>query len=446
MPIKIASHLQKSRHGIYYFRHRIPAKFQKKFGKKEIVLSLGTSSLAEAKMSSLQLSYQFSQMTKPRTGQYKIDLEKGIAEATDATDHGQMMEALKEMRIIAEMRDKIQTQIEQSPGYSNQQPSRTARLSEAAKEYLPTLQNAKTRSAFEKSINLFVEFGGNVFTHNITSLQILEFNKNMRQTVAARTADNRLQALQCLFKWCVKNEYIHQSATIPTAGKFNLTKKQRNQQTKGADAFSVEQLIQIFEPNQYEKYTRIYNKRTSLARHWMPLIALHSGMRLEEVAQLRKNEIQENNNIIYFDLTKREQLKTDAAARLIPVHETLLRLCFMDFVKSAGAQNATLFPECKNSGSGVSSSFRRHLEAIGVRKKGVERRTVFHSLRDTFNNTLEKNGVPAGVRFALMGHSDGSTNSQSYTSPSTLERLQLEGVNQLIFKEKIGGEEYELKL
>jgi integrase len=428
MPIRLASHLKKSRHGIYYFRVN-------KNG-KEISFSLRTRDPRRAKIAAYTLSASiFSVEFDPKKFRsFELDIQRGIARAEPGEDFQNMQKATADLRDLIQLQMKMQTL---PPAQPEGQPAHRITISAASTEWSKTLQNTKTKSAFVRSIELFIEFHGDVFVDEILPVDAVKWNANLlARGVGQRSADNRLQALQSLLKWCYKNEYIGHGQKLATAGKFNLTKGQRQKITKGANAFSVAELSIIFDQKKYAKWAS-----ESPARWWLPIVALHSGMRLEEAAGLQKNDIKEENGIVFFDLSGAgKQLKTEAAARRIPMHNDLQKMGFLEYVKKAGGGG--LWPELRRGvnglGNPVSKSFIRHLEAVGVRKTG-DRSKVFHSMRDTFNNTLEKNGVPELVRSALMGHANSSTNSTSYTMASGLERLKEEGIDKLTFEEKIGG-------
>lgn len=74
--------------------------------------------------------------------------------------------------------------------------------------------------------------------------------------------------------------------------------------------FTDDELKKIFNPKTYPRkiaIDRIYD-------FWVPIIALYSGMRLNEICQLYIDDVVKfNKNIYYFDLTderKDQHLKT----------------------------------------------------------------------------------------------------------------------------------------
>lgn len=374
---------------------------------------------------------------------FEIDLSRGILKSDGEEDHKRMMEALAIMKTMPAPQAPAAAQ------YSEPQPAQTITLSKALVAYLPTLEvTEKTRGATATAIQKFIKFRGDIDVHTVRDIDVSNWNTELLRTKksdgelpAKRSVDNAIQFLQGLLKWAVKKSYIHRSTPLATEGQFNLTKKQRNAATKGAEPFSVEQLNQIFNPISFNRY-----HQDSPSRKWIPLIALYTGMRLEEIAQLTTSDViaEQGSGVLYFDINRNggKTVKTDTALRNIPIHDTLLKLGFMDFVSQ---QSKKLFEE---TGNAVSRAFIRYLEELNIKKDG-DRGMVFHSFRDTFNNLLALPSVQVQerLRYALMGHSkEGDTNALNYTKQILVSDNKLWGVDKLVFVETVGGVTYRLVL
>jgi integrase len=466
MPVNLAHHLKISRCGIFYFRMSVPVALRSLIGKREILHSLRTRSPATAR----KLAYSFASTTyalfekmaydpkrfnendlssfptADKVRPYELDLAKGIIKSDSPEDHARMMEALP--FAIEALKATPAPAAPALVQYIEPPPAHKISLRGAAAAYLPTLANLKTRNAAKRAINLFIDKRGDVEIHTVRGVDVVEWNNKLLTTPKsdgkmpkARSADNAIQFLQGMLRWAFKNEYIHHSAALATEGKFNLTKKLRNKATKGAESFSVEQLKQIFHFSTWDVF-----RKGNLNRKWMPLIALHTGMRLEEIAQLTVNDIitEQGSGVIYIDINRDggKSVKTDTALRNIPIHNTLLRLGFMDHVRMSSKK---LFDE---TGNAVSRAFIRYLQELGIKKDG-DRGMVFHSFRDTFNNTLAEPSaqVQERLRYALMGHSkEGDTNALNYTKTIKVSDNKTWGVDKLDFVETVGGITHKLVL
>jgi integrase len=157
------------------------------------------------------------------------------------------------------------------------------------------------------------------------------------------------------------------------------------------------------------------------ARYWVPLIAISTGMRREEIAQLRRRDLEAVGGILCFRVRDGEgqSIKSASARRDIPVPETIDRLGFLDFVGDLTERpNDLLFGDCRpvgkerKYGEVVGKWFGRYLRHIGIKTSGL----TFHSLRHDFASEMHAAGVEAFLIDYLMGHSTRRLAFDRYSS------------------------------
>jgi len=153
------------------------------------------------------------------------------------------------------------------------------------------------------------------------------------------------------------------------------------------------------------------------AAAWLPLIALATGARLEEIAQLRVDDLildrLHGPLMRITDEGEGQQLKTESSRRIIPLHPQLIDaglLRYAALVKEA--QHDWLFPELVadhdgRRGANFSKWFQRYLRdrnglAIG------DPAIVFHSFRHTFKTFCRAASIEEEVSDALTGHAPAS--------------------------------------
>ena len=188
--------------------------------------------------------------------------------------------------------------------------------------------------------------------------------------------------------------------------------------------FSVEQLRLIFDAPVYRGcvddwagYATPGSAHPRRGRFWVPLIALFSGMRMNEICQLHASDIHRLDGVDCFFVTEGppdsdngKRLKTAASERFIPIHPTLLNLGFMTFVLERRAAGAVrLFGELKKSSTGYYSDpfskwFRRFLQRAGADRP----KTCFHSFRHCYRDALREARIEHEVALALGGWSSGT--------------------------------------
>jgi len=146
-------------------------------------------------------------------------------------------------------------------------------------------------------------------------------------------------------------------------------------------------------------------------RKWIPLLLAYSGARLNEMAQLRVEDVVEIDGIPAITITAEAgRLKTQAAARTIPVHPELIRLGFMDYVAKMRKRDAArLFPELpQQRRDGPGHAVGRWWGDTYRHKIGLAHRDL-HSLRHTVATALREADVSEDLVQELQGWARGES-------------------------------------
>ena len=155
------------------------------------------------------------------------------------------------------------------------------------------------------------------------------------------------------------------------------------------------------------------------AAYWIPLLALYTGARINELCQLHPANVVQEGYVdpkgktqkawvirIEQDKAKGQRVKTEGSERRIPVHADLIKLGFIAYAQAQQGK-ARLFDEVK---TGVKEGriagnwgrwFGRHLRTTcGV----TDERMTFHSFRHTFKHQARQALIAPDVHNALTGH------------------------------------------
>lgn len=152
---------------------------------------------------------------------------------------------------------------------------------------------------------------------------------------------------------------------------------------------------------------------------WLPLLGLFHGNRLEEFAQLRREDVQEAEGIPFFDIHDggERQLKNDQSIRRVPVHPVVLSLGFIDYVSTTAPKPEDMvFPALRPGGpdSKVGGPFTQwwtnYRRTIGVYARWLD----YHSFRHGVTTKLFEAGVPEVVVDELTGHEGQGTSRKVY--------------------------------
>ena len=232
------------------------------------------------------------------------------------------------------------------------------------------------------------------------------------------TAKRHFSGMRSIWKWLIYKKHVPANVQPFMGHPFPGTKSKKS----ARDDWSREDLQRFFTSRDYRDVP------SSSALHWLPLISLHSGMRLEEICRLRPSiDIITRDGTLCFDIATREgwDPKSEAGTRLIPVHSWLIKHGFMDFVKLQQARDAEhLFsPELTMGKKGISPAFSREFSRIKI-ALGISRKTAFHSFRHTFRTVLESTDLKESHIDAVMGHEGGGSEGRTYTKRVTTAKLK----------------------
>lgn len=240
--------------------------------------------------------------------------------------------------------------------------------------------------------------------------------------MTAESVRKYINGLYGAMKWAVAEGKLLKS---PCVDFFPPEDKTEREQDK-VDVFEPDELQGIFSFPWFTTGTGERNKhgRFHLYQpyyYWMPLLALFTGARVNELAQLMLDDIRENDGIPFFNLDvdgeSDKKLKNANARREIPVHSMLIKLGLIEYVKALRSTGYDrLFPEItpntvKGHGKAVSAWFNESI--LNKRLKLERNRTKsFHSFRHSVSTLLKEKGINSELRAQLAGHVRGKTETE----------------------------------
>lgn len=176
------------------------------------------------------------------------------------------------------------------------------------------------------------------------------------------------------------------------------------------------------------------------AAYWLPLLALYSGARLNELAPMCVEDVQldPSSGVRFMTVIEDEEagrgVKTDTSMRAF--HPELVRIGFMEFVdqlRATSGQSVRLFPALTRGSKGGfgeawSKWFGGHKRRLGIDNK------IFHSFRHGFKDALRAAGVNEDVNDALTGHGGGNTVARRYGWKEMVRRFGFPTLNAALAK------------
>ena len=161
------------------------------------------------------------------------------------------------------------------------------------------------------------------------------------------------------------------------------------------------------------------------ACYWLPLLAMYTGCRMEELGQLSPGDIKHEHyvdkhdkeqavSVIYVtDDGENQGLKNYASRRRIPIHNDLIIRGFLDYVKAQKGDR--IFPLLRPDNLGRETARFSHWFGTYLRGacKITDTRKTFHSFRHLFIDIMREVGVEEATSQALTGHTTGDV-SRNY--------------------------------
>ena len=263
---------------------------------------------------------------------------------------------------------------------------------------------------------------------DLTIKQVMELNLSQKETQTPQNINKRLSKLSVFGNWGVRQGLL---LTNPFSGMKFLVKKQPNRR----QPFTKEELRKILNPKTYHSwsinFTHPFRKErvsNQMPYYWVFLLGIFSGMRTNEMCQLRLSDLKRVDKIwfMFVEDSEETRVKTESSIRKVPVHPQLIELGFIDYVGTLKKQKkGRVFWELSENRDGFASHLSRHynqrvLPTLGIWKKYTK---VLYCTRHTFINKLYSEKVDENVIKTLVGHEKEFTMKHYGGDPFTPEVL-----------------------
>ncbi len=169
------------------------------------------------------------------------------------------------------------------------------------------------------------------------------------------------------------------------------------------EPFTDDQLKAIFDPMAFPAWAKKYPHR------WFgPMLGLYSGARVNEIAQLRVEDIDTIDGVPGFFVRqggKGQSVKNKNSRRFVPLAKPVIDAGFLVYIDEVRqARHAQIFPHLPNStglgfGRQLSRQFSVYIKRQGITAKGQG----FHGFRHTIASRLDEAGVSASAIAAITG-------------------------------------------
>jgi len=262
-----------------------------------------------------------------------------------------------------------------------------------------------TKLSFEQKFISMVQQLGDKDITSYSREDFLTYRNNLLSSgLQPKTINTRLSLLSSLLKWGVRHGYLQHNHS---EGMLLKGDKAPDEQRKIYDKYDLK-LIAITLP---------HSKRCPW-KYWVPLIAMHSGMRREEICQLRRCDIVSVDNIWCFRVTADSKaglkVKSESSSRIVPIHPYLISKGLLDYT-AGKSPDSNLWGFKRFNSTGVfGANFGNWYSDFNREHITKDPLKCFHSFRHTLTDFLKQIGVQEGLIAELVGHSSDSITMSRY--------------------------------
>lgn len=232
----------------------------------------------------------------------------------------------------------------------------------------------------------------------ITREIAIELKASILQVKTVTSFNRYLKFFNAFYRWVLANNA--QIIENPFEGLKVIEKKKNIADER--KAYTPVQLKQLFKlADKYGKNDKCY---------WLIMIGRFTGARMNEICQLKPEDITVDTIHIRGDV-----LKTANAKRIIPTHPKLIELGLLEWVGQCTSDR--LFHEwsvVRGSHSHAASKWFSRNNPFKSSFKGQKSEVDFHSLRHTVATELKSAGVASQYAAQILGHSNGNITYDRY--------------------------------
>lgn len=260
--------------------------------------------------------------------------------------------------------------------------------------------------------------------------RLVQLKLPQQQLISTESVNKHIGRISSFLGWSKQQGYIDSNPMEGMSIRVNKDQIEKRQ------PFTIEDLNELFDDPIFRecKFKHSYY-------FWLPIIALYTGARIQEICQLELKDIYELEGILVIDIndnSDQKRLKNKQSARLIPVHQRLIDLGFNRLIsRRKRYKHKHLFPELhkkkpQRDGQSQPASkwFARYKARHGFEVNGVK---AFHSFRHTFIEELKNKGVPEHVTASLAGHGHQQITYSVYGGKTSIHLLK-EHLDRVEFK------------
>ncbi|WP_336486473.1 DUF6538 domain-containing protein [Methylobacterium nigriterrae] len=281
-----------------------------------------------------------------------------------------------------------------------------------------------TVDQWRKHVQAFIAFLGKDDAGQVMKADVVRWKDALVEAGGSPKTinDAKLAAVKAAYAWGVKNVRV---ASNPVIGVSVAHRKRAGEQMQG------------FTDAEAEAILTAAVKETRPHLHWIPLLCAATGARVGEIAQLRGQDVIEQDGIPALRITAEAgSVKTLGSERVVPIHSAVIAAGFLEFAR--GKRGPLFFdPAKRRTGAKkpqhkiVAKYVAEWVQELGLEKVGrSHRKDPSHAWRHRFKTLARQAHINDSVADAIVGHAPDSV-AKAYgtvtlaTMKDAVERIPL---------------------
>lgn len=274
-------------------------------------------------------------------------------------------------------------------------------------------------------IQNLIDFVKHQDARKLTSSSIRQWRDELMKTHKPKTvSDIYLSAVRSMLKWAVENEKLDKNVASEVRQEKPKSVYARERGYTDVEALAVLRACQHYSPKTTGENRTREHPSTTAAKRWVSILCAFTGSRISEVVQLRKTDVFKTGDIMVMRITPDAGTVKSGGYRDVPLHEQIIDLGFLDFVKDSDDGHLFSRSNSTDPATQLRSSWRvggqiaDWLHEEGLVPEGLQ---PSHGFRHRFKTVGLENGVSARVLDAICGHA-GRTAGDRYGDVTVLAR------------------------
>lgn len=382
-----------NRNGRFYARLTVPLALRKTVGKRELLASLGADrTIALRKLNDVLAGFQ-AQLESARQA---LDAPPQAASAPPTITAAMTFEEKIAASLIVQ--EASLPKIEKIS------------IKGLFKAYIAELKLSGKGSGAEKRwkpcFDELIDFLGHDDANRVSQRDFVRYKERLLKIKEPKTVrDCDFGGIKAVFAWAQGNLKIDQNPARDIRVKVRRKPKLREKGFTDDEALAILKAARNYVPPPSSNPATRERPPMTAAKRWVPWLAAHTGARVAELTQLRKEDIQTRDGIHFLRLSPEAGSIKTSEYRDVPIHPQLVELGFLEFVKAAPEGPLFFSPKktyaATHPSKTVAGRISQWVRSLKVIPENVDPN---HGWRHRFKTVGHEAGVDSRVLDAIQGH------------------------------------------